>query len=267
MIKGFWEFIQLIFYKKKLIASMAKREIRQKYIGSIFGLLWAFIHPIIMVIIFWLIFSVGFRVQPVDDVPFVVWLMAGMSVWYLFSDIVSGSTTVILENKQLIKKTLFPVSILPLVKVCSGVITHTIFLSILFILIVSQQLTFSWYNLQVLYYLFCTLVLALGMSWLVSALNVFIKDTSQVVGVMLQVGFWGTPIFWDINIMPEKWQHLFKFNPMYYIVKGYRDSFIYFDPFWHYPTETAYFWITTIIIFLIGVFVFKKLRPQFADVL
>ena len=110
-------------------------------------------------------------------------------------------------------------------------------------------------------------IFALGLSWAVSALNVFIRDIAQIVGVILQLGFWATPIFWDINIMPSNIKWLLKLNPMFYIVQGYRDSFIYFTPFWLHPLQTIFFWAITILTFVIGALIFKNLKPQFADVL
>ncbi len=173
----------------------------------------------------------------------------------------------IVSNAHLIKKTLFHSHILPVTKVVSCLITHSIFLLVLIGLIVFQKMPFSFYYLQFIYYLFCMTVLALGISWIVSALNVFIRDVGQIVAVVLQMGFWATPIFWDIQMMPSKIQAVFKCNPMYYIVQGYRESFIYFTPFWHHPIQTVYFWCVSITFFITGALIFKKLKPQFPDVL
>ena len=210
---------------------MAKREVATQYVGSLLGFIWTFINPMVMIFVFWVVFSVGFRVQPKNDVPFVVWLTAGMAVWFVFADIVNGSSGLIVSNAHLIKKTLFHSHILPVIKMVACLITHSIFLLVLIGLIVTQKMPFSFYYLQFLYYLFCMSVLALGISWIVSALNVFIRDVGQIVTVILQVGFWATPIFWDIQMMPTRIQIIFKCNPMYYIVQGYRESFIYFAPF------------------------------------
>ena len=110
-------------------------------------------------------------------------------------------------------------------------------------------------------------VLSLGISWAVSALNVFIRDIGQVVGVVLQIGFWATPIFWDIHIMPPTVRFIFKLNPMFYIIQGYRESFIYFSPFWRHPYQSLYFWLVAVAVFISGAMIFKKLKQQFADVL
>jgi ABC-type polysaccharide/polyol phosphate export permease len=256
-----------IYKYKRLIASLAKREMATQYIGSLLGIVWAFIHPLVMILVFWFIFSVGFRVKPMNDVPFVVWLTAGMAPWFYFSEIVIGSTSVVLSNSNLVKKMVFPTEILPVVKILASLISHTFFLLILFVLMIFQQLDISFYFFQAVYYLICLWILALALSLLSSALNVFVRDVGHLVAVIMQVGFWGTPIFWDINIMPEWVQFLLKLNPVYYFVQGYRDSFIYFVPFWDHPWQTIYFWVVTTCILCLGMYMFYRLKPQFADVL
>jgi lipopolysaccharide transport system permease protein/teichoic acid transport system permease protein len=267
MIKSFFHFVGPIFSQKHLIISMAKREVATQYVGSRLGFIWTFVNPMVMIFIFWVVFSLGFRVKPTNDVPFVVWLTAGMAIWFAFADIVNGSASLVVSNAYLIKKTLFQSQILPVMKLVSCLITHSIFLLVLIGLIILQKMPLSFYYLQFFYYLFCMSVLALGISWLAAALNVFIRDVGQIVAVGLQMGFWATPIFWDIQMMPPKIQMIFKCNPMFYIIQGYRESFIYFSPFWLHPYQTLYFWLVTAIVFIGGALVFKKLKPQFADVL
>jgi len=267
MIKSFYYFIKLIYLKKHLIISMAKREVANQYIGSLLGFIWTFINPLVMIFVFWVIFSVGFKVKPINEVPFVVWLTAGMAAWFVFADIVNGSAIVVNVNAHLIKKTLFHSQILPVIRIISSFITHSVFLLVLIVLIAFQKMPFSFYYLQFLYYLLCMTILALGLGFAVAALNPFIRDVAQIVGVVFQVGFWATPIFWDLSMMPPKIQIIFKLNPMFYIVQGYRESFIYFSPFWKHPYQTLYFWIVAVIVFVIGALIFKKLKPHFADVL
>jgi ABC-type polysaccharide/polyol phosphate export permease len=264
---GFVKFTKLLFHHRYLIWSMARREIATQYVGSFLGFVWTFIKPLVMILVFWFVFSVGFRSKPMGDVPFVVWLTAGMAPWFCFADIVTSSTGAVVGNAHLVKKTLFPPRILPVIKMLSGLITHVVFLIILIGLLLFQDIPLSLHSLQFLYYLCGFSLLALGISWLVSALNVFIRDVGQIVAVILQVGFWATPIFWDIHMMPENIQMWLKLNPFYYVVQGYRESFIDFVPFWHHGLYTLYFWVITGVALLGGAYVFRKLRPQFADVL
>lgn len=256
-----------IIKNKPLISSLARREVATQYIGSLLGILWAFIHPLTMILVFWFIFSVGFRVKPMSDVPFVVWLTAGMAPWFYFAGVINGSASVVVANANLVKKMRFPSEILPLVKLISNLVTHVFFVALLLFLILVHRLGVSVYYFQVVYYLICLWILALGISWMVSAINVFIRDVTHLVAIVIQVGFWATPIFWDINMMSDKIQLILKLNPVYYIVQGYRDSFIYFVPFWNYPYQTLYFWCFSLLVLLLGSRIFVKLKPQFADVL
>ena len=256
-----------IVKQKPLIISMAKREIGNLYVGSLLGILWAFIHPLTMILVFWFIFSVGFRVQPSKDVPFVVWLTAGMAPWFYFAGIINGSASVVVAHANLVKKTLFPSEILPIVKIISNLVTHGFFVFLILLLLLFYQFGISLYWLQAIYYLCCLWIIALGLSWAISAINVFVRDVTHLVAVIIQVGFWATPIFWDINMMPERVQLVLKLNPMYYIVQGYRDSFIYQVPFWHHPYQTIYFWVLSLVLLMAGARIFLRMKPQFADVL
>jgi ABC-type polysaccharide/polyol phosphate export permease len=267
MLLGFKEFVVILFQRRYLIGEMAKRNITQQYVGSFLGFFWTFINPLVMIFILWVVFSVGFRAAPKGNVPFVVWLTAGMAMWNTFAEIINGSTGVIIRNTHLVKKVVFPLSILPVVELVSSFVTHTVLLLMLLAMIVLYGMPFSFYWLQFLYYFAAMSALALGLSWITSSVNIFARDTSQIVGVILQFGFWATPIFWDVSIMPTPVQFALKLNPMYYIVQGYRDSFIYFVPFWHHWQMTLYYWGLTGFVFILGATIFLRLRPHFADVL
>jgi lipopolysaccharide transport system permease protein/teichoic acid transport system permease protein len=267
MLKSFFYFIRLIILQKQLILSMARREVATQTVGSVLGFIWSFINPLVLIVVLWIVFSVGFRVQPKNGVPFVVWLTSGMAAWFIFAEIIGGSAGVVTANSHLIKKTLFHSQILPVIKIVSCLITHGIFLLVLLGAILLQGMPFSLYYLQFVYYLLCLVALGLGIGWIVAALNVFFRDVQQIVGVVIQIGFWATPIFWDIGIMPPRLQFLFKLNPMFYVVQGYRESFIYFSPFWRHPLQTAYFWGLTSLVFVMGALIFQRLKPHFADVL
>ena len=123
------------------------------------------------------------------------------------------------------------------------------------------------YWLQIFYYLFATTIFLLGLSWITSSIVIFFRDLGQLVNMALQFGFWLTPIFWMISIVPEKYQFYFKMNPAYYITQGYRDSLINRIWFWEKPIETLQFWSIALIVFIVGAVIFRKLRPHFADVL
>ena len=108
--------------------------------------------------------------------------------------------------------------------------------------------------------------LLLGIGWITSSTQLFIPDVSKLISLLITFGFWLTPIFWDLNKIPAKYQWLVSLNPFAYIVQGYRDSIYLNIWFWEKPYETLYFWIITIVSLLIGITIFKKLKPHFAEV-
>ncbi len=267
LIKSFWEFLLTLYYRRFLIMEMAKRDLAQNQTGTFLGFFWTFINPLILICILWLVFSVGFKTPTTDRMPFVVWLTTGLIIWNAFAEILSGATTAVRNNPHLVKKVLFPLSILPVVKMTSALMVHLVFLLILIGLILGHGLPASIGWFQAAYYLCAMLVLALGLSWITSALFVFIRDVGQVIAVLLQFGFWATPIFWNLDMMPDRIRIFFKLNPMFYLVQGYRDSFLHFVPFWHHPILTLYFWSVTMALFVLGAIIFQRLKPGFADVI
>ena len=260
-------FLKTIFEQRYLIMSLAKRQIKTQFVGSLLGFVWTFINPLALILIFWFVFSVGLKTRPLGDIPFAVWFTAGLAIWISFSEIVTGSVNVIIENQVLIKKTAIKAHVLQIAKIVAATIPHLIFLVILIILILLFKLPFRLYYIQALYYFFCMCMLSIGLGWLLSAINVFIRDTALVVNMVMQFLFWLTPIVWDVNIMPKRYEFFLKLNPVFYLVQGYRESFFYFVPFWGHWKMTIYYWVLTGVIFVVGATVFRKTRPHFADVL
>ena len=165
------------------------------------------------------------------------------------------------------KKVLFRVSVLPIVKLISSFFVHLFFVALIFVIFAIYGFRPSIYNIQFLYYTFCMVVLLLGLTCMTSAIIPFFKDLGQIIMIILQVGMWATPIVWPANMLPPKLAWFFKLNPMYYIVEGYRDSFLNNVWFFHRYNQTIFFWVITIVILISGATIFRKLRPHFSDVL
>ncbi len=265
------DFIELwksLYRNRQIILEMARRDFRSQSMGSFLGIFWAFVQPLVFILALWFVFAVGFRQgRGSEPVPFVLWLMNGMFIWFFFAGCISSSPGVIEQNAHLVKRIRFQVSILPIVKILSALMIHAIFVMFLFVLFAAYGSWPNLYWLQIFYYMFATIVLALGMSWITSSLNVFVKDISSIVQILVRIGFWFTPVFWKVDKVPQSYQVLIKLNPAVYLVQGYRDSLIYEIPFWQHPLLTIYFWTVTLVIFAAGMIIFRRLRPHFADVL
>ena len=196
--------------------------------------------------------------------------MAGLVPWFYFQEALSGATNNLSEYSYLVKKVVFPVELLPIIKIVSSLMVHFCFLAIMAVvfLVAGYVPRISW--LQVFYYSGAATVLALGLGYITSSVNVFFKDMSQIVAICLQFGMWLAPImYWDGMFTAEHpWMDpIFKLNPFYYIVAGYRDSMLTGHPFWDRPLNTLYFWAVSILLLYTGLKIFAKLRPHFSDVL
>lgn len=260
-------YLKSLYNNRTMILQLAKNDFKVKYLGSYLGIFWAFINPIILIMIYWFVFQIGFRSMPIGDIPFILWLVAGIVSWFFISEAIAVGTNSILDNSYLVKKVVFKVSLLPIIKMLSTLFIHIIFLLIVIILFWVYGYGVDIYYLQIFYFLFGTITLVYGISLVTSSLAIFSKDVGQIVSVILQFGFWLTPIFWSFSIVPSNIQFWFKLNPVYYLVEGYRNTFIYKRWFWEDPLLTIYFWGISLFILIIGIWLFKKLRPHFSDVL
>ena len=248
-----------LYQNRKLVLSLAKNDFKTKYAGSYLGIVWAFIQPIVTILVYWFVFSVGLKAGTVS----------GIVPWFFFQDALNGGTNALIEYNYLVKKVVFKISILPIVKIISALFVHVFFVVFALILCACYGYTPSLYTLQIIYYSICTFLLVLGLVYATSAIVIFFRDLTQIISIFLQVGVWLTPIMWDINMLSSHpWLiKLFKLNPMYYVVTGYRDSMLGHVGIWNHASWTIYFWVVTILLFGLGSVIFKRLKPHFADVL
>ena len=258
-----------LYQNRKLVLSLAKNDFKTKYAGSYLGIVWAVIQPIVTILVYWFVFSVGLKAGTVSDYPFVLYLVSGIVPWFFFQDALNGGTNALIEYNYLVKKVVFKISILPIVKIISALFVHVFFVVFALILCACYGYTPSLYTLQIIYYSICTFLLVLGLVYATSAIVIFFRDLTQIISIFLQVGVWLTPIMWDINMLSSHpWLiKLFKLNPMYYVVTGYRDSMLGHVGIWNHASWTIYFWVVTILLFGLGSVIFKRLKPHFADVL
>lgn len=260
-------FVKEAISHRSVIYAMAIHDFRSRYVGTLGGAIWAFAQPLAIVTIYYFVFAVGFRVQGPENVPFILWFVGGLVPWFAFNETLMAITGSITGNAHLVKKTVFPTEVLSIVHIASGVIPHLIFLCVLLILLFFFQVPFHLERLLVAYYFGCIVVLLLGLGWLLSALQVFYRDISQGLAILLNIWFWATPIVWPESIIPEAYHWVMFYNPMYYIVNGYREALVYDTVAWPGALETVWFWAVAGLLVLLGAFVFRRLKPEFADVI
>lgn len=263
------EWLPIELYKnRKLIWTLAKNDFKTKFSGSYLGKFWAFVQPVVTVLVYWFVFQVGLRANDMCSFPYVLWLTAGLVPWFYFADALNGGTNSLVEYNYLVKKVVFNISILPVVKVFSAIFVNIFFIGLVFVLCWLYGYHPDLYSIQLLYYMACSILLIIGLSYFTSAVVCFFRDLGQIVSIGLQIGMWATPILWDATTKFEGWfLRIFKLNPVYYIVDGFRDCLLQKVWFWEKGWWTVYFWLFVIAVNFIGVGVFRKLRVHFADVL
>lgn len=259
-----------LYQNRHLIWKLAKNDFKNRYAGSYMGAVWALVQPVVTIVMYYVVFDVIMGVgRPTSnpDVPYVLFLTAGLVPWFYFNEAVMNGSNSMLEYNYLVKKVVFKISILPIIKIIAATFIHVFFVCVLLIIAALYGFYPSIYTIQLIYYSFCMFVLVLGMCYTTCAVMVFFRDLGQIISIILQIGMWATPILWDIGTISPKAQLLVKVNPVAYIVGGYRSAII--DKVWFFEDfyYTIYFWMFTIVIFGIGALIFKRLKVHFADVL
>ncbi len=261
------EKVKSIFSDITFLIQFAIDDFKIKYVGTIVGARWAFLQPILTIVVYWFVFQLGFKSEPVKGFPFILWLITGLVPWFFISDAISNATLSMVEYSYLVKKVLFNINILPIAKVLS-----VFFVQVVLILFVTVIYALFGYYPDIFYfliliYLIYMMILTLGIVYITATLYVFFKDAVQIVSIILQIVFWLTPIVWDFEIMPENVKKILMFNPLYYVVDGYRNIFIYKQGLWKNLGMEAYYWIVAVILLIFGVRLFVKCKNHFADVL
>ena len=256
-----------------LIWKLARNDFKTRYAGSYLGALWALVQPVVTVLMYYIVFDRIFqqRAAAVSEgisVPYVLFLTSGLVPWFYFSEGLSNGANALIQYSYLVKKVVFKIDILPVIKVVAASFIHVFFICVLLIIAAIYGYYPNLYTLQLLYYSFCMFALLLSVSYATSAVVVFFRDLNQIISIFLQIGMWATPILWSITLLSDKWQTAMKIiNPVAYVVLGYRMTICESRGFWTEPLYTVYFWCLIALLFLIGRTIFKKLKIHFADVL
>lgn len=255
-----------LIHQRWLVWSLAWRDFRHRYVRNLLGIVWAIIDPLVFVGILYLIFKSGIGSERTDDVPFVVYILCGNIAFDLFNNL-QILTHVIKDHEFLVKKMNFNTVLLPASRLISILMIHGIILVIAIIIILISGIHPTIYWFQLLYYTLSLSVLLFGISLLTSSISLFFPDISHIIPIMTRVLFFLTPVFWQMDLLSDAVSHWLMFNPMVYIVNGYRDSLLYGKGFWLYPNQTMYFWICNLFLLWIGAYIHRKLRPHFAEVI
>lgn len=168
-----------IFCSKDLLTNLVKNDFKTRYLNSYLGSVWAFIQPVITILIFWFVFQVGFKSQDVSDIPFILWLITGMIPWFFLAEGIQSSTNSVIENAFLVKKIVFKVTLFPMIKIISALLIHIFFIFFMLCMFIYYGFYPNLFWLQLLYYLMSSLLFLMGLSWLFSSIVVFFRSISN----------------------------------------------------------------------------------------
>jgi lipopolysaccharide transport system permease protein len=257
-----------IWRNRSLIRVMVRRDVLGRYRGSFGGSFWTVMNPLLLMLTYFYVFGFILKTSFPGDPSrsgFALYYLAGMLPWLAFSEAVGRSPSVMLEHRNFVKKLVFAVETLPVNLVVAGLVSElfAIVLYCVFLLVVHHPIPAAMLWLPLL--MVPQLLFTAGLSWFLAALGVFVRDLGQILGYLLTIWFFATPICYPEDSLPSYLLPLARKNPIYVLVKGYRDVFLHhqapqFGPLWK-------LWLLSAVVFILGHAWFYKLRKSFADII
>ena len=254
------KFFKSLYEYRELLKTSISKDVRGKYKNSFLGVLWSFLNPLLQIAVYAIVFPLIMK----SNLPnYTVFLCCGLIPWNFFSAAISRTSFTMVENGNIIKKVYFPREILSLSVVTSEAINFIISTIIILAFVLGYGMGLSKFIIFYPLVLIVQYLLLIGISFIVSSVTVYFRDLQHFIGIALQLLFYATPIVYAPNTIPDEFQWILKFNPMTYIINGYRDIFYYKQM----PdlVSMAIVLGVSIVICLIGYFIFNKLQRRFAE--
>jgi len=262
---------RLLWQHRGLFRQMLVRSVAQRYRGSVLGLVWSFAHPLMMLAVYTFVFGMVFKarwgVESLDDnrAAFPLIMFCGLALYNLFSESVNNSGALIVQNANYVKKVIFPLELLPLCAVATAFVFGIAWLALLLLGSLVFLDTASWTMLLLPLTLLPLFLISCGVSFAVAAFGVYLRDVPMLAGVLTQILFFMTPIFYPLSLVPEGLRWLLWCNPLTPVVEQSRRLFLYGQtPDWLVCLGLLLF---SLAVFQLGYVCFCKLKKGFADVL
>lgn len=249
-----------LYNYRELLKSNTKKEIRGRYKQSFLGVLWSFLNPLLQLLVYSVVF--GALLASGDD-TYYIYVCVGLIPWTFFTTTVTQGTLSVIINDNIVKKVYFPREILPISSVISGAINFLISTIIILAFVLISGIGFTKFILLYPVILLIQCVLLLGISFILSAITIYIRDLEHIISVFLMAAFYVTPIVYKLDQLPETLRIVMKLNPMTHIINAYRDIF-YYQQMPNMQNLGVLFAISFVLM-IVGYFIFKKLQKGFAE--
>lgn len=252
--------IKEIYQYREFLKTNVKKDIRGKYKGSFLGILWSFINPLLMTLVYAIVFPFILRNGPDHYVTFIV---IAILPWNWFTTVMSQGTFCMIGNADIIKKVYFPREILPLSVATSGLVNYFISVPIILAFLFFSGIGFSFNILWLPLIALTQYILTIGIILITSAINVYVRDAEYIVNFIVTMLFYATPVLYSTTLFPEKYRWILYLNPMTTIINSYRDIFYSKQmPNMDYLLPVLLF---SVLLMILGIGIFRKLKKGFAE--
>lgn len=256
------------FRSLPLIIRLAVYDTKSKYQLHYLGMLWQFLNPLIQILAYWFVFGIGIKKgAPMDGYPFIIWMLAGIIPWFFISPTLLEGSNSIYKRINLVAKMNFPISALPTIAIFSNLFSYFIMMLLYVLILVLNGYYPTLHWLQYFYYLICMIIFMFSLSLFNSTISILIRDYQQLLQAVTRLLFFLTPIFWSMDHMGATVTTLLKLNPFYYIIDGFRNSFLNGPWFFNDVKYGLYFWLLTFLLLMVGSVLHLKFRNRFIDFL
>ena len=249
-----------LYQYRELLKTNVQKEIRGKYKNSFLGILWSFLNPLLQIAVY----AIVFPLILINNQPnYVIFLCVALIPWTFFTTCIQQSAATMIQNGNIIKKVFFPIEILPISVVTSGAVNFIISTVIIFAFVLFSGMGITKYVLFYPVILLVQYLLQLGLSFIVSSVTVYLRDLEHLIGVALQLLFYATPIVYAAENIPEDFKFIIAYNPMTYIINGYRD--IFYNQTCPDFQSLGIMFLIAIVLCVVGYIIFNKLQKGFAE--
>jgi len=261
--------LKILVKNKYLLGQLIKKDIEQRYKGSVLGILWSLIVPILMLVIYTFVFSEIFQakwnIETTNKFEFALILFCGLSCFNMIAEVMNRSTNLIACNINYVKKVIFPLEILPVTITFSALFNSVISFLILIIANLILNHTVSGTLFQIIFVFVPLILLCIGLSLFISALSVYLKDIGNAIGIIVTILMYISPVFFPLTSVPDNFRVICEANPMTYIIENFRNVVLY-----NTNLNMEFYFksiVFSILSLVIGYLVFKRVKEGFADVL
>ena len=249
-----------LYNYRELLKTSITKDVGGKYKHSFLGVIWSFVNPLLQIAVYALVFQVILK-SNIEN--YAVYLCCGLVPWQYFSSVVLRGAATIIDNGNIIKKVYFPREILPISVVASEGVNFLISTTIILGFVIFGGIGLSWNILCYFLILAIQIIVSIGIAFIVSSLTVYFRDLLHLLGILMQLLFYATPIVYSMDSVPASMKWLLMLNPMSYLIEGYRN--IFYNKTMPNFKGLLIALVMGVVLCVCGYFIFRKLEKRFAE--